>query len=283
MQRRNARQRQEFLYRKQLQASEAASYNHKEQLQQALETGKSIPDHLRADAINLAEHMLFDDVTTKMKGLDDDEYANAKIPKLLLTTSRNPSSRLRNFAKELRYLFPNTQRVNRGRHVISELVDVARSNGFTDLLIIHETRGNPDGLVLSHLPYGPTAYFTLSNVVLRSETNSDETVPEHAPHLIFEGMHSKLGARLTQILKHLFPTGNKSAKRVCSFINRQDSIVFRNHIYRKVGPEVVLKEIGPRFCLHPYMIRLDTVESTASETEWRLYNFTNTAHLKQYL
>jgi rRNA maturation protein Rpf1 len=37
----------------------------------------------------------------------------------------------------------------------------------TDLVIAHEHRGEPDGLVVCHLPHGPTAYFGLSNAVLR--------------------------------------------------------------------------------------------------------------------
>lgn len=35
-------------------------------------------------------------------------------PKVLVTTSRDPSSRLTAFAKELKLVFPNAQRINRG-------------------------------------------------------------------------------------------------------------------------------------------------------------------------
>lgn len=46
----------------------------------------------------------------------DDEYAHAgeRDPKILITTSRDPSSRLVQFAKEVKLLLPNSQRVNRG-------------------------------------------------------------------------------------------------------------------------------------------------------------------------
>jgi hypothetical protein len=49
----------------------------------------------------------------------DDEYARAgeEDPKIMLTTSRNPSTRLTAFAKELRLVFPNTTRLNRGAQV----------------------------------------------------------------------------------------------------------------------------------------------------------------------
>jgi U3 small nucleolar ribonucleoprotein protein IMP4 len=69
------------------------------------------------------------------------------------------------FAKEVRLLFPGAQRMNRGGHVVDDLVRVARANDVSDLVIVHEHRGEPDGLVISHLPFGPTAFFELSNVV----------------------------------------------------------------------------------------------------------------------
>lgn len=50
----------------------------------------------------------------------DDEYRNAGIfdPKIAITTSRDPSSRLKQFAQELRVIIPNAVRLNRGAHTI---------------------------------------------------------------------------------------------------------------------------------------------------------------------
>ncbi len=131
----------------------------------------------------------------------DDEYDPSGLlePKVCVTTSRDPSSRLKQFAKvpvavnvpiilltlglqfvpmlafafcvlkEARLLFPNSQRVNRGSHkteevrgasprslqlqqcvpaVFLQLVAACRSNGFTDIIVVHETRGEP-GLCVS--------------------------------------------------------------------------------------------------------------------------------------
>lgn len=87
----------------------------------------------------------------------------------MITTSRKPSPRLTQFAKEIKLLFPGAQRMNRGNHVLKELIEASRRHGITDVVIVHETRGQPDGLVVSHLPYGPTAYFSLANVVMRHD------------------------------------------------------------------------------------------------------------------
>ena len=53
----------------------------------------------------------------------DSEYAEAgfKEPKVCVTTSRDPSARLTQFAKEVRLMIPNCQKINRGRHAIATL------------------------------------------------------------------------------------------------------------------------------------------------------------------
>ena len=65
--------------------------------------------------------------TDKVKTHVDDEYANAGFddPKVCVTTSRDPSSRLKQFVKEVRLIFPNSHRVNRGGHKLNELVEAA--------------------------------------------------------------------------------------------------------------------------------------------------------------
>jgi len=75
------------------------------------------------------------------------------------------------FAKELSILLPNTQRINRGGTVLEELVELGLRKGVSDLILLHEHRGQPDGLILCHLPVGPTLYFGLQNVVLRHDVN----------------------------------------------------------------------------------------------------------------
>lgn len=37
------------------------------------------------------------------------------------------------------------------------------------MIIVHEHRGEPDGLIVSHMPLGPTIYFGISNAVLRHD------------------------------------------------------------------------------------------------------------------
>jgi U3 small nucleolar ribonucleoprotein protein IMP4 len=48
-------------------------------------------------------------------------------------------------------------------------MEACRANNVTDFLVVHEHRGVPDGLIVCHLPHGPTAYFTLSDIVMRHD------------------------------------------------------------------------------------------------------------------
>jgi U3 small nucleolar ribonucleoprotein protein IMP4 len=75
----------------------------------------------------------------------DDEYARAGVsdPKIVITTSRDPSSKLLQFAKEMRLVFPNSHRINRGNYVVKELAEACRANAVTDLVVLHEHRGVP--------------------------------------------------------------------------------------------------------------------------------------------
>lgn len=49
--------------------------------------------------------------------------------------------------------------------VMSEIVASCRSHDFTDVIFVQEVRGIPTRIIISHLPFGPTAYFHLHDVV----------------------------------------------------------------------------------------------------------------------
>lgn len=287
MLRRNTRLRKEYLYRRSLTGKEKESYEKKRRLKEALKDGKPVPTELMSMAAGLQEQLeMEDEQTLKPPSLVDDEYAMAGYdePKIMLTTSRDPSSRLTRFAKEMKLVFPGAQRMNRGNHVIREIVAACRRHGITDLIVLHETRGQPDGLIISHLPYGPTAYFALVNVVQRHDIRGLDNMSLEVPHLIFNHFETELGKRVTTILKYLFPTAKEDSKRVLTFANKDDWISFRHHTFQKTGHrEVELTEVGPRFDMQLYKIRLGSLEMDEAENEWVLRPYINSAKKKNYL
>jgi U3 small nucleolar ribonucleoprotein protein IMP4 len=222
----------------------------------------------------------------------DDEYAalsGIRDPRILVTTSRDPSSRLSAFAKEIRLLLPTSIRLNRGNLVLPNLVASAKAADLSDVILLHEHRGTPTALTVSHLPHGPTASFSLHNVVLRADIPGSVrgTVSEAYPHLIFENFNTPLGARVVKILKHIFPPrepGAKMGSRIVTFKNIEDSIEIRHHVFVRTGHQSVeLAEVGPRMTMRLFEIRSGTLENKDGDVEWHLNQFTRTSRKKDYL
>ncbi|GJJ08875.1 hypothetical protein Clacol_003095 [Clathrus columnatus] len=288
MLRRQIRERRQYIYAKSLEAQERQTFERKQKVKDALATGKNLPTELRRDAKSLAKDLPFDEAQAAPITHVDNEYSRAGIldPKIVVTTSRDPSSKLVQFAKEIRLVFPNSHRINRGSYVVKELATACRANDVTDLIILHEHRGIPDAMIVSHFPHGPTIFFTLHNVTLRHDvtTYSESTVSEQYPHLIFEGFSSLLGQRIMDILRYLFPVPKEDAKRIMTFANQNDFISFRHHVFIKNShKDVQLAEVGPRFEMKPYEIRLGTIEQTEADKEWVLAHYTRTSKKRRHL
>jgi len=288
--RRNTRLRKEYIFRRSLNDKERAEFEKKRAVKKSLEEGKPIPTEFRDEFDQIKASLDADDALAEdpNKKLLDDEYALAgvKDPKILITTSRDCTQRLIAFSKELKLVFPGSVRVNRGATKLKEIVQVGRAKGFTDIIIVHEHQGVADGMVVCHLPYGPTAYFGLSDVTMRHDLSKKQvgTVKEQFPHLIFENFNTKTGKRVTNILKYLFPVPKPDTRRIVSFVNEHDFIMFRHHMYKtKERNEVDLKEIGPRFTMRMYQIKLGTLEERDADLEWVLRPFMNTASKKDVL
>ncbi|KAM4011906.1 U3 small nucleolar ribonucleoprotein IMP4-like [Anomaloglossus baeobatrachus] len=136
------------------------------------------------------------------------------------------------------------------------------------------------------------------------------TMSEAYPHLVFHNFTSRLGQRVSNIMKYLFPVPKDDSRRVITFANQEDYISFRHHVYKKTDHRnIELSEVGPRFEMkcsgHPqkredrrrtliiltrsrpgavYMIKLGTLENEGTaEVEWRWHPYTNTAKKRKYL
>ena len=290
------RLRQEFLTRREHETVHRAIDSRKKQLRSAMDAGTPMPGHLVKDAVSLKKFVELDDDQTKdaLNNIDD-EYALAGVedPKIFVTTSREPSQKLLEFAKEVRLMFPGATRVNRGGTSVHQLMLAARRDQFTDVVVLGESRGVPDSMTISHLPLGPTIIFTLHNVVTRHDIENVGHVSEQAPHLIYEGFSTALGLRVSKILKFLYPVPREDATRIITFENANDFISFRHHTYAKAPGTrasatpnirgIILTEIGPRFEMQPYRILLGTLEMDDADIEGTQHPYTNTAKKRRLL
>lgn len=164
------------------------------------------------------------------------------------------SSLLIDCDREIKICIPNSQSINRGNHRVDELVDACKKSDFSDIIILNETRGQPDAMIVCHLPFGPTASFTLSNCVMRHDIPDCTPASQAYPHIITDNLETKVGKRVATILQALYPVPRNESKRVISFSNRNDFVSFRHHMYSREKGEVTLKEAGPRFEMQPYEV-----------------------------
>ncbi|KAG6026109.1 hypothetical protein E4U41_001349 [Claviceps citrina] len=297
-QRKQARQRRDYLYRRALLLRDAEIGEKRAKLRASLASGKPLDPTIANDKA-LRKDYQYDESAPDLspnQQLDlDDEYAQLSgvvDPRVLVTTSRDPSARLSAFAKEIRLLLPTSVRLNRGNLILPDLVKSAQSAGLSDLILLHEHRGTPTALTLSHFPHGPTISFSLHNVVLRHDIPGSirGTVSESYPHIIMDGFTSPLGNRIAKILKHIFPpreaisSKSKMGNRVVTFKNIDDSIEVRHHVFVRTGYDSVeLAEVGPRMTMRPFEIRGGTLENKDGDVEWHLSQYTRTAKKKNYL
>src|SRR4051812_25908798 len=102
--RKQARQRRDYLYRRAVLLKDAEVSEKRAKLREALASGKPIDPEIGKDK-SLREDFDYD-VTAKDSAEDiDDEYSELSgivDPRVLVTTSRDPSSRLQSFSKEIR-------------------------------------------------------------------------------------------------------------------------------------------------------------------------------------
>ena len=319
MLRRAARERREFVYKKAIEQRQKQIEEKRERLKSALEQNRMIPADLRRDALSIQKNVEWKDAGGEgVAATMDDEYKWSGVldPKVIITTSHAPSSRLKQFAKEMKLIVPNSQRINRGNYQTKQLVDACRANECTDIIVLHETRGQPDAIQVCHLPYGPTAYFTLYNVIMRHDIETSGTMSEAYPHLIFNNFTSPLGKRCASILKYLFPVPKDESKRVITFSNAEDFVSFRHHTYKKSAEnknDIDLDEVGPRFemkrmrrhtfrfllllftyyifnsflcflSIQVYEIKLGTLENAdTADSEWKLRPYMNTTKKREFL
>ncbi|XP_073401007.1 ribosome production factor 1-like [Dendrobates tinctorius] len=213
------------------------------------------------------EEVAYDEATD-----DFAPYFNRKTtPKILITTSDRPRGRTVRFTEQLSSIIPNSQVYYRRGLALKKIIPQCIARDYTDLIVINEDRKIANGLILSHLPNGPTAHFKMSNVRLRKEIKRKGKEPtEHKPEVILNNFTTRLGHSIGRMFASLYPHDPQfSGRQVATFHNQRDYIFFRYHRYifrseKKVG----IQELGPRFTLKLRSLQKGTFDSKYGEYEW---------------
>ncbi|XP_028667376.1 ribosome production factor 1 [Erpetoichthys calabaricus] len=192
-------------------------------------------------------------------------------PKILITTSDRPRGRTVRFCEQLATVIPDSHVYYRRGLALKKIIPQCVARDFTYLIVVNEDRKVPNGLVLCHLPNGPTAHFKVSNVRLRKEMKRRGKDPsEHLPEVILNNFTTRLGHSIGRMFASLFPHDpNFIGRQVATFHNQRDYIFFRFHRYIfKNEKRVGLQELGPRFTLKLRSLQKGTFDSKFGEYEW---------------
>lgn len=223
-----------------------------------------IPDETMVAADD--EEVLLDESQDEMSSY----FRRETEPKILITTSDRPRQKTNKFTKELKKVIPNSACYYRRGLALKKIIPQAVARDYTDLIVVHEDRGEPNGLVLVHLPNGPTAHFKLSSVKLSTEIRKCGSMSHHRPEIVMNNFNTRLGHQVARMFMSLFHHDPEfKGRRVATFHNQRDYIFFRQHRYEfKNAKRVGLQELGPRFTLKLRSLQKGTFDSKYGQYEW---------------
>merc|ERR1712216_523228 len=133
------------------------------------------------------------------------DYFSGAPPKVMITSNKPPSVFLHGFIADLKAVIPNSAYYKRGTFELKRVCVMAAERGFTDLLVINENKKTPNGIVLIHLPGGPTAHFKLSSIVPAKDVFNHARPTDHKPELILNNFSTRLGHRIARFFSSLLP------------------------------------------------------------------------------
>ena len=168
-------------------------------------------------------------------------------------------------------MIPNSTPLKRNNASIKKTVKQCIDNNYTDILVVNEDNRVPNGLIVTHLPDGPTAVFKLSSVKITKDIKKDwKQITDHRPEVILNNFTTRLGFSISRMLAALFHYEPQfSGKRAVTFHNQRDYIFFRHHRYEfKNADKVKLREMGPRFTLRLRSLQKGTFDTKTGEYEW---------------
>ncbi|KAL6752134.1 anticodon-binding protein [Haematococcus lacustris] len=227
-----------------------------------------------------------------------EHFARSRPPKVLITTCYKPTKVMYTFISEMLELLPHAEYYKRGGFPLKKIVQWAASRDYTDLMVFNEDHKQVNGLLLVHLPGGPTARFRLSSLVLGKDILGHGRATPHKPEMVLNNFGTRLGRRVGRMFASLFAQDPSfRGRRVVAFHNQRDFIFVRHHRYvfeekeKRVAAELApgtapaaaksakktrvekvvgarLQELGPRFTLKLEALQKGTFDSKGGEFEW---------------
>jgi len=108
-------------------------------------------------------------------------FANCETPKIMITTRPRPSKGLFRFIGDLMQCFPQAYYYPRKEFDVKQICGFASNKKFTHLIVLGEKAKVCNGMIISRLPEGPTAFFKVSNVEISADLAATGAVQHTSP------------------------------------------------------------------------------------------------------
>jgi len=169
-------------------------------------------------------------------------------PSVVVTNGERACSRTRLFCRQLAAAFgQHASFLHRRKSSLKSLIPRAVARGATALVVVNEDQKVVNGLLVCHLPDGPTALFRLTNVKVQKEIKIARGAgrAEPVPALVLANRFTtQLGRRVARLLASLFPYAGNMRRhwRSVTFHNQRDYVFFRHHRYQYRAPPAARQE-----------------------------------------
>ncbi|PRP73563.1 hypothetical protein PROFUN_02572 [Planoprotostelium fungivorum] len=180
-----------------------------------------------------------------------DYYVDKKEPKILITTNTLPEGQATEVVETFLNIFPNSEYRQRKNYPLRDIIKFCINREYTDVMIVNEDHAEVNGVLVVHLPHGPTTHFKLTSWKSPHTILGANSLKIGNPELILNNFNTRLGLSVGRMLGALFPhTPNFTNRSAVTFHNQRDFIFFRCHRYigeeKKVQVEEEEKE-GDRY------------------------------------
>jgi ribosome production factor 1 len=212
------------------------------------------------------------------EGFSGEPHPDFVPPKVLVTTRPRPSKELFRFVADLISVVPNAFFYPRRHFSVQDICRKGSEQNFSHVIVLSERAKKCNGLILSKLPHGPTAFFKVSNVQVSDSVPGAGRRTEHQPEILLNNFTTRLGRRVGRMLSSLFYSKPAFQGRQCvTFHNQRDYIFVRHHRYifeerpvdkRKKKVIARLQELGPRFTLRLRWLQDGTFDTKFGAYEW---------------
>ena len=172
--------------------------------------------------------------------------------KILLTTSRKTSQRVRQFIKEFSYLFPKSfiQRSNRGKLSLAELFDQSLTR-YDRILVVTNWHGNPDKIIGYTKKDDEFIWFfefKIKNVKLSYELQTSKLDSPDKTLISFENVDPDLQNVLSNFFLPFIETGkivDKTGVRDVYLSHKEKGfeLYAMDEEYMHLPPEIAITEI----------------------------------------